>query len=958
MIHRKAAVWTLAAALILLVCSCSHRPALHPVVPRGGADLIDPDMVVGTLPNGFQYILKHNATPLDRVNIHLNIFAGSMHETDEQQGVAHFLEHMLFNGSEHFKPGELAQYFPTIGMDFGADANARTSFFHTVYDLSLPSGSQTQLDEAFVIVQDYAKGALLLESEIQREKGIILAEKRERDSAAYRTFKKTLGFELDGSLYVDRFPIGEETVIRQADRNLLKRFYDRWYRPENMALIVVGDADVDMVEKMVIKRFSALTPRAPFTPHPMKTTWTKRSGLNAFYHYEPESGSTDVTIETLNWKPFDHKTPEDLKLQTVKHLAAMMLQNRLQQMLVQQTADFSEATVFFDTFLQHVSMSAISATCIPDHWEKTLGQLENTLRQALVFGFEQRELDRVKADYLSVLDRQVSQAATQRTADVARRIVSTIQQKGLLLSPLQRKTLLGPYVETITRKDIQRVMETLWSGNDRLILVTGNADIGSPSPINKILDAYQDAAAGTVSPHQRFESQPFPYLDATPRHFDIHSRNDNVNGLGITTVTFENHVQLNLKSTEFKQKEILFKASFGPGKQAQPVAMPGLAWLAQTVVNSSGLGKLDKTQLDDVLAGRIIDIAFDIQEDGFVFSGAFAPDEAGSVFELICHYMNDPGFRQNALDLAKSRYRQRYHSMARTVDGVMHINGDRFLAGNDTRFGLPHPDLIDEYTLDDIQNWLTVYFDQSALDISLVGDFDIDQMITLASQYVGRLRPHTEIAPKTDSPALLYNRISFPKGESRLFQVDTRIDAGQVRIAFLTDDYWKIRLTRRLSVLARVFSERLRLEIREALGETYSPYVYNDPSMIFDGYGVMHVVVNVDPDKQKQDLVCQKVQKIIHSMRHDGISKNEVVMAVSPVLSRLKTLVKTNEYWLNSVMSNLMRYPERLSWAADMTQDYAAIHHDELTELVRQYFVMEDSARIVIEPKKEMEPDS
>ena len=217
----------------LIISSCA-APQQRIIVSDQGIQT-DPGIVYGVLPNGFQYILKQNSTPADQVNIHLNIFAGSMHETDEQQGIAHFLEHLLFNGSEHFKPGELIEYFQSIGMDFGADANASTSFFNTVYDLSLPTADFKQMDEAFVVIQDYAKGALLLSSEVNREQGIILAEKRERDSVSYRTFKKSFEFELPDSMFNQRFPIGIDTVIKNADKSLLKEYYDKWYRPDNMA---------------------------------------------------------------------------------------------------------------------------------------------------------------------------------------------------------------------------------------------------------------------------------------------------------------------------------------------------------------------------------------------------------------------------------------------------------------------------------------------------------------------------------------------------------------------------------------------------------------------------------------------------------------------------------------------------------------------------------------------------
>ncbi|MCK5837910.1 MAG: insulinase family protein [Desulfobacula sp.] len=305
MINHTRSVNAVKILFLGLLCLFACAPK-HPVVaPPVTGSPIDPGIVYGTLSNGFQYVLMENALPEDRVSIHLNVFSGSMNETDDQQGVAHYLEHLLFNGSEHFKPGELIEYFQSIGMDFGADANASTGFFNTVYDLSLPKADHQHLEDAFVIIQDYARGASLLETEVAKERGIILAEKRERDSVAYRTFKKTLAFELPGSLINQRFPIGIDTILKTADRDLLKTYYDHWYRPDNMVLIVVGDIESQTVLPMIKKRFSRLRPHGFFVNKPLPVQWKDHQGIKPFYHYEPEAGSTEIAIETISREPFD-----------------------------------------------------------------------------------------------------------------------------------------------------------------------------------------------------------------------------------------------------------------------------------------------------------------------------------------------------------------------------------------------------------------------------------------------------------------------------------------------------------------------------------------------------------------------------------------------------------------------------------------------------------------------------
>ena len=232
--------------------------------PQTKSDLKpDPDLVFGRLKNGFRYVLMNNKEPADRVSMHLNVQAGSLQESEKQRGLAHFLEHMLFEGTTHFPSGELVKYFQSIGMQFGPDANAHTGFAETVYDVLLPDGKKTSLEQALIVMQDYAEGALLLESEVAQERGVVLAEKRTRDSVGYRTFVATANFQFANTRIVRRLPIGIESVLKSADRRRVKAYYDTFYRPERMMLVMVGDFNIDVAQTLIADRFAGLKARAP-----------------------------------------------------------------------------------------------------------------------------------------------------------------------------------------------------------------------------------------------------------------------------------------------------------------------------------------------------------------------------------------------------------------------------------------------------------------------------------------------------------------------------------------------------------------------------------------------------------------------------------------------------------------------------------------------------------------------
>jgi zinc protease len=930
-----------AVLCFLLIVSCAPR---QPFVPIGNGIQTDPALVSGRLHNGFQYLLMENPVPADRVFVYLTLFSGSLHETEEQQGVAHFLEHMLFNGSKHFKPGELIAYFQSIGMEFGADANAQTGFFNTVYNLSLPKGDQDHLEKAFTVIQDYAEGASLLENEILRERGIILAEKRERDSVSFRTFKKTLEFELPDSLFARRLPIGLESVIQGADQKLLKSYYDKWYRPDNMALIVVGDVDMKMVESMIRVRFSSLFPRSSGIPELPSTQWKEHEKTKAFYHYEPEAGSTTITIETLGWKPFEPETPESLKSDILTQISHSMLENRLLKQARDQTGGFSDVSVYSGTMLNHAFISAVHAVCEPEKWKQALEDMERALQQGLVFGFEQNELDRVKAEFLSDLEQAVDQWATQKSEDIADRLLAGVNAKKMLLSARQRKEILEPYIRSISLKDAHHKLIQSWPQDPRLIIVTGNLLLDTDDPGARILSTYTKAGLREVEKYSPSASKAFPYLEIPEAAASgIRDREDNVQGLGITTLELNNKVRLNLKATDYKQNEVLFKVCFGDGKKSEPLSKPGLSFMAESVVQKSGLGQLNADQMEEALAGRKMDIDFDVDGHHFSFSGSADPKEIELVFQLICHYLADPGFREEALDRSNVQYQQMYDGLLRKPEGIMQIKGNPFLANNDPGFGLPDPARMQAYSIKDIREWLEPYFKGAPVEISLIGDIDPEKVISLADHYLGALSPREG---KGLIPAHS-RQIGFPQGRQLDLKINTKIDAGVVHVAFLTDDFWDIAQTRRLNLLSKVFSEKLRLLIREELGETYSPYVYNEPSLIFDGYGVLHIVVQAK--QEKHDLVYEKITDIIGELTSARISQQDLDIALRPMINHLKIYVETNEYWLNSVMADSYRYPQKLEWAKDLIRDYTAISAEELFLLAKKYLKIENRALIRIQ---------
>ncbi|MFW5901440.1 MAG: M16 family metallopeptidase [Thermodesulfobacteriota bacterium] len=904
----------------------------------------DPDAEFGSLENGMRYILMPNAKPEDRVSMHLYVQAGAMHEKADERGIAHYLEHMLFNGTEHFDPGELVKYFQAIGMRFGPDVNARTGFYSTVYDIDLPVGDKQSLDEGLLVLRDYAAGALIPEKEVEKERSVILAEKRTRDSVSYRTFVETLRFELPEALISRRMPIGTKKVIRAADRELLKSFYDAWYRPERMLLVLVGDLELKQAEKLITSKFADLKARAPARGYP-DAGKIAHSGIKSFHHYESEAGSTTVSIETLRKQPQPADSRELRRKRLYSQMASRIINNRLDELRNQPDTPFNQASIHADNYLHYVQAAEIRADCPPDKWQENLRLIEQNLRKALKFGFTQSEVEQVKKERRARLERAVKSTATRESGQLAREIINSLDTRRVFQSPKQEKDLLAPMIAAATPEILHQALKADWAPDNRLLLVTGNAELsGADTPAEEqIGKVFKQSRKTPVKAPEEKALQEFPYLDAPSGKSRIKDK-ETIGDQGIVRVAFENNVHLNIKKTDFKANKVSAALAFGRGENAEPADHPGLSRLAEQVVSLSALGEMDRDALKQALAGSNTRVQFKVEEDKFVFSGDSVSDEIPLLFQLFYAHLMDPGFRSDAYDLAMRQFRQRYKSWRHSIHGTLLLEGRRFLAGGDSRFGMPDWNRFEQNTLSDVREWLGTAMAEAPLEISVVGDLDVDAVIRAASTWFGPIKKRTA----ADENLTAERGPDFPSGRSRRLAVPTKIEKGLVEVAYPTDDFWDIHKTRRLSVLSEVMADRMRIKIREKMGAAYSYHTYNNPSRAYPGYGVFHVMVEIAPGDSQ--AVIDAVETIAANLADKGVSRDERDRAIKPVLTSIRERVKTNSYWLDSVLKGASRHPQQLEWSRSFLSDYQSITAAELSRLAKQYLDNPAAARLIITP--------
>ncbi len=913
--------------------------------PQAASDLKpDPAARFGTLPNGLRYVVMPNHEPKARASLRLLVLAGSFQETEQQRGLAHFLEHMAFNGSTHYASGTLVETLQRLGMGFGADTNASTSFDHTLYQLELPNTKSETLTEGLQILSDYCGGLLLEQKMVEKERGIILSEQRTRDSVGYRTFVSKLDFLLKGTRVPERLPIGLTDVIEKSGRDPFVEFYNTWYRPERMVVIVVGDIDGAQIEKQIAEGFSGIAARSP-EPAPVDLGKVPVfTGLKALYHGESEAPNTTVVIATET--PYEHE--QDTAATRLKYLPRQLafdiLNLRLEILSKQENAPFIRANAGVEESFDLYRQAEISVACKAEQWSGALEVADRELRRALQYGFRPDELKQVASNFRNALEQAQKTASTRRSDELAGDLAQSIVDREVFTSPADDLALYGPALDKVTLSDCAEALKAAWSSPGRFVLVAGNAKIpGIPGAANAVvMAAYNRARAVPVqAPDQRVQIA-WGYSDFGPAG-KVQSRTA-VADLDFTEVVFENGVRLNIKKTDFESNTIHVAARLGSGLLTEPAATePGLSRFASLTFSAGGLGKHGEDDLQQILAGKTVGVLFSSSTDAFTFEGGTNKEDLALEFQLLTASIVDPGYRPEALRQARKRIDAAYLSFAHTERGPMNLKVPRILASGDPRFGLPGRDEMMARNLDEVKAWLAPQLATGALEVSVIGDLDIDTVIDVASRTIGTL-------PKRDpKPALDAQRqVSYPSTPfTEMYAVDTEIPKGLVAVYWPTTDASDIHRTRRLNILGDVLNDRLRVKVREQLGSTYSPNVASLPSDAFPGYGYMEAAVIVDPAKTKQ--IEEVVVSVADDMSKNGITQDELDRSKNPKLTALRESERTNGYWM-TVLIRAQEKPEVLDWARSRRADFESISKADIDLLAKTYLSAAKASKVIVHP--------
>jgi zinc protease len=899
--------------------------------PQDASDLkADPKAQFGTLENGLRYVILPHDEPPGRASIRLYMDAGSLMEEDDQQGMAHFLEHMAFNGSRHFKGGEMVEYFQRLGMGFGADTNAHTSFKETVYMLELPKVEAKYIAEGLQLFRDDLDGMLLDETEIDKERGIILSEKLSRDSIEYRTMIAGYKFALPESILPNRMPIGQEDTIKSMKRQRFVDFYQKWYTPKRATIVAVGDfKDTAAVKAEIENQFSNAKPHSEDSKDPELGKVSSGYGVIAKLHTEMQAEALTISVEVprpAKNKPDNAATRRE---KTIRDLADMMINQRLSKLAKAEGAPFISAESYSYEYLEFVSVNGIQAQCDPKNWKAALTLLETELRRAIEHGFTDAEFEEAKATVLKGAKLRADQADSRKSRDLASTIVTSLASRRVFTHPANDLARISTTLAGLKKEDSHAALVEDWKGDDTQIFLGGNLKLEGDAA-QQILATFKESRAKPVAAPAKEETAAFAYTEFGPAG-KVTKRTE-AKDLEITQVVFENNVRFNFKHTEFEKGTLRVLINFGGGKLAAPAGKPGLIPFAQSNFQLGGLEKHGVDDIRRIFASRTVGSDFSVGDEAFLLSGRTTPADLDAQLQLLTAYLVAPGYRDEAARQFEKNIEPLYTQLHHTAEGVMNNEVVAFMHSGDERWGFPKMEELRKRSLAELKEWLAPALKEDYLEVTVLGDIDVETALNAVAKTLGALPKRADKKPAYEK----VRAVAFPKPEaSKSFPFETEIPKAIATIYWPTTDMSIIQRARRLTLLGSILDDRLRIKVREELGDTYSPACYHVASDAFTGYGYMTAMIECKPEQAHK--LTKLVVEIGDKLSSGKISDDEFDRAMKPMLSQLEQMRRDNRYWSMNVLRCSQEHPERLDWARTFVTDFSGIKKEEIEALAKEF---------------------
>ena len=905
----------------------------------------DPEALIGALPNGLRYYVRANAKPAHRAELRLVVKAGSVLEDDDQLGFAHFVEHMEFEGTRHFPRQGVVEFLGSLGLSIGADANAATSYDDTQYTLRVPTDVPGVLDRALLVLEDWAGAATFDESAIDRERRIVLAEWRMNLGAPERIGDKIRRVQLEGSRYADRPPVGKPDSIEHAAREQLVRYYRDWYRPDLMAVIVVGDVDRATVAAMIRAHFSSL--EAP-SPERARPAFDVPEHPGTKYAVVTDKETTETAVELSDLRPARNQGTVGGYRDLIRdQLFSGMLTGRLVELAQTANPPFFRAAANRSLFPAPRSRdeAVLEALVAGDGVARGLDALVTELQRVARFGFTATELDRAKQAMMRDYERAVTESPDRESESRADEYTRNFLESEALPTIWQELAFHRRFLPEIALSEVNALATDWFPAQNRLVVVAAPDAAGVVLPDQaklesvvqaasaKRLEAYADGAAGRT------------LVDAPPARGSIVKTT--ARAAGITEWTLSNGATVVLKPTTLRQDQILFRAMAPGGTSLASDADLIPARVADEVIAAGGVGRHSAVMLDRILAGQAARVTPFINETHQGMRGGSTPQDLETMFQLLYLRFKQPRADPAVFASMASQAKALLANRMASPDVVFNQTLDAILTRNSPRRQPETPATVDQWNLEKSLAFYNARFaDASNFTFVFVGSFTLDAIKPLAETYLASL-PATHsretwrdlgIVPPTGVVERTVNKGIAPKSEVAIVFSGPLIYDAAHRLA--------------LETMTSVLEGRLFDTIRQELGGTYSITATRAARKIPRPEYRVRIEWTCDP--QRTTALVQRVFEEVAFIKATPLSPDQMKRLRDGLLRDNQTNSQENDYVLEQITR---RYEDgdsaNLGDIESAAARIAALTPDAIQRAAQEYLNTENYVKVTLMPETE-----
>lgn len=911
---------------LLVVCMVTSA-----TVARAG-DLLpsDPRIVVGKCDNGVRWMFRKHDNPPGKLSIMMHVRTGSLNELDKQRGLAHFMEHMVFNGTEHFKPGELIPYFESMGMKFGTDLNASTGFDRTAFMIHLPNTDAAQIDKALMVLSDFAFKASLTAEELDKERPVIVEEARGRKSADQRIRDKLWPELFAGSRLAERLPIGIEEVITSAPRSEFLDYYHTWYRPESVTVLMVGDVAFEPIQPLIDKWFCPVKAQLPGRA-PLKAELKPFGKERAFVMADPEVTTANVQIMALLPGRGPTVTEDQWRNELVEELAGWLLSRRCDEMVKKGEASFRRAGAnVSDMFHEATNVMAV-ASGEPADWAKILEEVIFEISRANEYGFAEKELELVKKEVVSRSEHAVRTEPTENGRAMLTEMLNAVNEGIPIMSAQQELDLVRKFLPSVKASEVNKVFKECFApgGFAYVVILPDKEGVKAPSR-DDVLAAARAAWARKVE-QRKIEDTPDSILATLPAPGSI-AETTTDKDLGVTHAWLTNGVRVHHRFMDYKKDSVMVSISLAGGGIEETKSNLGVTSVAGLAISRPATGRLSSTAVRDLMLGKNISVSGGAGgDDAFIVRVSGSPKDLEHGLQLAYALLTDGKIEEAAFKNWKlenlRQIEEAQTNVAFRAGDAMH---DLLSRGDSRRMALKKENL-EALTVAQGQTWLKRLCQEAPIEVAVVGDISWEQARPLVERYVGSLLKRKRGVEYLDR----LRESSRPKGPlNRKVDVPTVTPTAIAYAGFVACDGKDVDDRRALQVAANILSSRLVKTVREELGLVYSISASCSPSWIYRDAGTFQAGSKCKTENAER--VAEEVRKLFTEFGDSGPKPAELENARKQVLNGLDIAMKEPSYWLD-LLEHLDHHNRSLEEPKTVKAALESVTAEEIQATFRKY---------------------